>query len=230
MMTLPLVWMFAFISFTAQAQADYIEITASDTILLRPITIDYNIGLNEYAYEGNYDQNGVFIENTLDIRADMRSLKTELSRAGFVYEHITSANTYGLPKDDQGVGNLKFKFSDRKELVRMIETVDEIKNITGGVEAIQHEAVTDVLKQKLYAKVYNKALAQASMMASVSNRKVGRLISVVDYLNGAAAGTDASQGLFSNMFSMFSGGGSSRDAEFNGSTQMTCTFRFELVD
>jgi len=228
MITLSLVWMFAFINLTAQVQADYIEITATDTILLRPITIEYKIGFNQYAYQANYDEYGNVVENTLDIRADLRSLKTELSRAGFMYEHITSADTYSLPKYDQGVGSLKFKFRDQKELVRMLETVDEFKNIEGSVETIHHEPVTDVLKQKLYTKVYNGALGTASMMASVANRKVGKLISVVN-LNGAAAGMDASQGLFSNMFSLFSGG-SSQDAQFNGSTQMTCTFRFELVD
>jgi hypothetical protein len=228
MITLSLVWMFAFINLTAQVQADYIEITATDTILLRPITIEYKIGFNQYAYQANYDEYGNVVENTLDIRADLRSLKTELSRSGFMYEHITSADTYSLPKYDQGVGSLKFKFRDQKELVRMLETVDEFKNIEGSVETIHYEPVNDVLKQKLYTKVYNGALGTASMMASVANRKVGKLISVVN-LNGAAAGMDASQGLFSNMFSLFSGG-SSQDAQFNGSTQMTCTFRFELVD
>jgi hypothetical protein len=209
----------------AQTQKDYIEITASDSIHLRTISFNYVISLNEYAWSEDMDEHGNINKDNRTTVSNLETIKTELNRAGIKFRHYKPESNYSLPKQNQDGEKLIFDFASRQEITDMIDIVDKYKGLIGEQTGMNREPVTDEMMQKLYTKVYETAVEKAKMMAEASHRKLGKVISIVPQ----ASSSEAPFNMFDNMFAAFSGG-AFQDDNFQGISQMTCTFKFELID
>lgn len=209
----------------AQTQKDYIEITASDSIHLRTISYNYVIKLNDYAWAEDMDERGKINNDNRTKASNLETIKTELNRAGIKFRHYKPESNYSLPKQNQNGEKLIFDFASRQEISDMIDIVDKYKGLIGEQTSMTREPVTDEMQAKLYMKVYDDAVEKAKMMAEASHRKLGKVISIVPQ----ATSSEAPFNMFSNMFAAFSGG-ASQDDNFQGVSQMTCTFKFELID
>lgn len=222
---LSLACMCIFVGTFAQTQKDYIEITASDSIHLRTVSFNYVIRLNEYAWSEDMDEHGNINKDNRTTVSNLETIKTELNRAGIKFQQYQPESNYSLPKQNQDGEQLIFNFASRQEISDMIDIADKYKGIIGEQTGMNREPVTDEMMQKLYAKVYETAVKKAKMMAEASNRKLGKVISIVPQ----ASSSEAPFNMFSNLFAAFSGG-AIQDDNFQGISQMTCTFKFELID
>ena len=224
-----------------RSQNDFIEVIASDTVHRKALSIVYAMTVVDYGGwpDGMNSDNNESQKNKI---SDLKSLKTEMDRAGIKYEPFVEEEKYTLPKEKKRK-SVKLMFKDEKELDNMLYKMANFSGITGMISKVIYEPQSPGSFEKLYAKVYEMALEKATIMAKASNRKLGKLISVVPS-NDFASESEMAQNPFASIFggesemaqnpfaSIFSalGGKDGTEGQLLGVNSIVCRFRFQLLD
>jgi hypothetical protein len=206
----------------ANAQNKFIEILSSDTVELRAVSLVYQVtpgqGANMFPMKTDRDEN----EPVLSVS----NIKRLLDKNTFVYQ-VKGTSNYSIPGQDHD-SSVLVTLNSAEELNRLFKVLSNVKGISGKVADVKYES-NSAYKAGIYQRLYTKALADATLLAKVSNNTVGQLISVQEPQQAAdmvSGYQEMFQKMFGNnpMFSQMFG----IEANLTQKTEKKLLFKFEL--
>lgn len=152
----------------------FIEITAIDTIELKPTEFTYQIttGLS-----GNFPFN-VRVEKVVGNEPEITigTIKKVLDKSGFAYE-VKNQGNYSVGPNKSPDSAIFIHLKSESDLNRLYKLLLTVKGISGKISEAKYETVSPY-KADVYQRLYSKALADATTIAKVSGNSVGQLLSV----------------------------------------------------
>jgi hypothetical protein len=134
----------------------FIEITCSDTVLLKPTSFVYQISLGE-----QMEFMGIKIPQKSGEAADappIFEIENLLKKGQFSYT-VSDDNNYSISATKSSPV-IYVQLKNETELKKLYETLKDKQGITGKVKEAAHEPVS-MQYDKIYKKLYASAMAQA---------------------------------------------------------------------
>jgi hypothetical protein len=165
---------------TAQ-ESRFIELTVSDTILLKSTQIIYqiNIGKQEDFLGMNLNYQDDSSEGTLPTLKEVTQL---LDKKKFKYTVVTNAD-YSVSANESKP-TIEVALTNEVDLKKLYELVKSKKGLTGKIKEVEYEDFSKY-QEKAFKQLYTKARLHASFIATASGNKLGNLISISDVKQGA---------------------------------------------
>ncbi|HEV8270299.1 MAG TPA: hypothetical protein VGQ04_03280 [Chitinophagaceae bacterium] len=160
-------------SFTLNAQTNkFIEIAAADTIQLKPVEFVYQIATgNEMSFmQMKADK------QEKDPEISIAVIKKILDKNNFVYE-VKGKQNFRITPDKTSDSSIYVFLKSDAELKRLYKLLLTVKGISGNISDIKYESISPY-KPEIYQRLYKQALADATILATISGNGVGQLISV----------------------------------------------------
>jgi hypothetical protein len=163
-----------FISHVSFAQQNnVIEVIASDTIELKPLEFDYQVGIGE---QNNLRYMIGKQEPETTVLATPADLRALLSKNNFPFEEVTP-NLYVVNTNQKNDLAFVVKLHSLGELKRFYNSVQSLKGINGMIKDIQYESI-ELYKNEMYKSLYAKAAEDAKLMANAAGKSIGSVISI----------------------------------------------------
>jgi hypothetical protein len=209
-------------SFHSNAQNKFIEILATDSVELKPVSFVYQVSsgteINVFSIKMDKQDNEPVLSLT--------NIKKLLDKNSFAYQAKGKGN-YSIPEKTAD-SSVFVTLSSIEELNRLFKVLSNAKGISGKIAEVKYESISPY-KADIYQRLYSKAFTDATTLAKVSNNTIGQLISVqepaqtMDFFSGYQ---DMFQKLFSNnpIFSQMFG----LESNLTQKTEKKLLFRFEL--
>jgi hypothetical protein len=173
-----------FCSFTSVAQEKRsIEIIVSDTIILKPVLIKYQISSGDQANPYTDDYLKKAGEDPAATSLDDVSLA--LKNANFTYAMFTEDN-YTISKSIQSNPSIMVTLKSKVELDRLRKVLDVYKGISGKISSVDFESPV-LYHDIMFKRLYDMALAEANIFAKIVGStvdKLGRASEVIDQNGG----------------------------------------------
>ncbi|HEX2618212.1 MAG TPA: hypothetical protein VHL57_11765, partial [Flavobacteriales bacterium] len=117
----------------------YIELAVSDTILLAPTAITYEVSTGDgegfrHMRMPSFDEEADTVP-TVSLDDTMAKLKAAKFNATWQEE-----DGYKLEKDERGERKIQIVVTDRKEMDRLLALLRPIQGISGSIQAVEHES------------------------------------------------------------------------------------------
>lgn len=163
----------AFLSLTLNAQTNkFIEIEATDTIQLKPVEFVYKIATgNEMSF---LQMKGDKEDKTPEI--SIAAIKKILDKNSFVYE-VKGKQDFRISPEKTSDSSIFVHLKSDTELKRLYKLLLTVKGISGNISDIKYESFSPY-KPEIYQRLYKQALAEATILATISGSGVGQMISV----------------------------------------------------
>ena len=199
----------------------YIEIKVSETINLTADKIIYkvtnennNVNFSFFPQEeNNEDDISEFSETEFETFLKKNNIQ-------FKKEHKTD---YNIPKNS--FENYYFTLNSEKDLLKLVETLNETNSINGKIYDIEH-SFSDKQKKELFDKLYLKAKTEAEYLAASGGTEIGKLLQIKEETSIMGDYEDYYKNIFKQTDSPFNFFGFDTDLE--KSYKRTLVFRFEL--
>ena len=167
----------------------FIEISASDTIELKPVAFTYQIGFKQkidyMGYSASLSGSDTIPSPPIIVIVNL--LKTNK----FIYE-ISNQNDYTITNSSSIDTIILVTLNSEKELKRLTKALISFKGISGKIKETKYESLS-LYNKELFKSLYSRALSDATIIANASGNSVGKLISVgeikessTDYLSNYA--------------------------------------------
>lgn len=150
----------------------FIEIAATDTIQLKPIEFVYQIATGS---DMSFMQMKVDKQDK-DPEISIAAIKKILDKNNFVYE-VKGKQNYRISPDKTSDSSIFVYLKLDTELKRLYKLLLTIKGISGNISDIKYESMS-LYKPGIYQRLFKQALADATVLATISGNAVGQLISV----------------------------------------------------
>ena len=198
----------------------FIEITVSDTILLKATGLTYQVDIGEKnEFMGMSMLEG--FEDEIEPVNSIKDLTKAIEKGGFQYT-LSSEKDYSITfsKSDPSI---LVQLADEKELKALVTLLNQQEGITGKVKEVRYES-SNKYQDQTFKKLYAKALAQATMMSNVSGNSIGQLLSISESKTASFDYLDFYQSMLKNMPGMMKGESNINDKK----EEVKMTFKFEL--
>ncbi len=162
--------------YTFAQQSRFIELTVTDTITLKPISYTYQIDIGEKNDFMGMDIMMDFEEEDLPTTSIPQITKA-LDKEGFQYS-LSSDKDYTVSSKTKNP-SLLVPLTNENELKVLIDILKKLDGITGKIKEVKYESEAK-FQDESFKRLYNKALAQATMMSKVSGESIGQLLSISD--------------------------------------------------
>jgi len=210
-------------SLTVHAQTNkFIEITATDTVELKPVEFTYQI---VPGYEASFMQMKMEKENK-DPEISIAAIKKILDKNNFAYE-VKGKQDFKITMEKNSDSSIYVYLKTDSELKRLHKILLTIKGISGKISDVKYESISPY-KAGIYQRMYTQALADATILSKISGNVVGQLISVqepheTDYMSNYMNMIKQMAGS-NNMFSEIFG----FESNFVQKVEKKLLFKFEI--
>jgi len=150
----------------------FIEITATDTVELKPVEFTYQI---VPGYEPSFMQMKVEKEGK-DPEISIAAIKKILDKNNFVYE-VKGKLDFKITPEKNNDSSIYVYLKTDSEVKRLHKILLTIKGISGRISDVKYESILPY-KAGIYQRMYAQALADANILSKISGDVVGQLISV----------------------------------------------------
>jgi hypothetical protein len=147
----------------------FIQVSVSDTVSLKPVSFIYQISEEEkYNYTGVGDT--------------QNSVTTTISEVNEILERESfndriSRNKYTFSGSIKPGVSIFITVGTEAELEKLYKIVIQLKGIEGKLVKVNYES-PEKFHSRMYENMYNKAIHEASEIASQSGNSIGRLLDV----------------------------------------------------
>jgi hypothetical protein len=155
----------------AQVQERFIEVSVSDSIHLVPAQYVYEISSGEEAKLANFF--GPDGQENADPDA-LNRVEGILKTNQFTFQ-VQNRNDYTLSKSNKPKNVIVVTLANRQDLEKLYTLLKDFKGISGKITQLVPGKTN--FKDLLFKKLYEKAKAEASALATVSGNQLGKLIS-----------------------------------------------------
>ena len=206
------------LSFSQESR--FIELTVSDTIILKSIGYTYQIEIGE-----QYEFFGIKIPKKGDTDDTLTTSVTEVTnmikKGNFLYS-LSNENDYAI-SNKQAQPTILVEVTSEDELKSLVNLLKQQPGITGKIKEVKYESPSKYLSQ-IYKKLYDTAAAQATLMATISGNVVGRLLSISE----AKSDADGFSEIYNQILKMMPNGMFSQSNILDKKELIKMTFKFEL--
>jgi len=159
-------------SFVSAQELRYIDIVVSDTVILQPISYTYQISVGDSynIYDIDYYQK----DSTKIVPPEISDIEKDLKKDNFTYTNAVQ-NDYSLSKSRKESSVLLVTLKNKHELDRLIKLLNPIKGVSGKITDIKLES-PEKYYPEMFKRLYDKAVAQATLLATVSGNQIGRML------------------------------------------------------
>jgi predicted nucleic acid-binding protein len=155
----------------AQMQERFIEVSVSDSIHLVPAQYVYEISSGEDAKLANFF--GPDGQENADPDA-LNRVEGILKTNQFTFQ-VQDRNDYTLSKSNKPKNAIVVTLANRQDLEKLYTLLKDFKGISGKITQLVPGKTN--FKDLLFKKLYEKAKAEATALATVSGNQLGKLIS-----------------------------------------------------
>ena len=160
-------------SFVSAQELRYIDIIVSDTVLLQPISYTYQISVGDSynIYDIDYYQK----DSIKFVPPEISDIEKDLKKDNFAYTNAEE-NDYSLSKSRKENSVLLVTVKNKHDLDRLLKLLSPIKGVSGKITDIKLESPEKYFPE-MFKHLYNKAVEQATSLATVSGNQIGRMLS-----------------------------------------------------
>jgi hypothetical protein len=152
----------------------FIEISASDTVELKPLSYTYEIS---FKAQGDFMGIKFPMSGSDTVKPPSSAMLMKALKANnFTYE-LSNENDYTISNTVSNDTSLIIKLASESELKRLVKTMMPYKGISGKIKDTKYEAFP-LSHDAVYKALYTRALSDATTIAKMSGNTVGKLISV----------------------------------------------------
>lgn len=155
----------------AQVQERFIEVSVSDSIHLLPAQYIYEISSGEEAKLANFF--GPDGQENADPDA-LNRVEGILKTNQFTFQ-VQNRSDYTLSKSNKPKNVIVITLANRQDLEKLYTLLKDFKGISGKITQLVPGKTN--FKDLLFKKLYEKAKAEATALATVSGNQLGKLIS-----------------------------------------------------
>jgi len=155
----------------AAQNSKYIEINASDTIILKPIEFTYEISLGGRSFPFNLK-----VEDTSQQTISLIEIENLLTKNKFLYEVKDNSN-YSISPNRKPDSIIALILNSESELKRLYKILIKIQGISGRITDKKFESLSNY-KDEIYTQLFLRASQEANDLAKISGHSIGQLISV----------------------------------------------------
>ena len=210
----------------------FIEITAIDTIELKPLKFYYQINVQNTSQYNNIDvvmPRGVdssFLNQAKRKRNNTSAKQIiDVLESNNIHYLISEENTYSINSyNKNNDSTIIATLSSEDELKKIYHLLTSIQNINSHISKIEYESMA-LYQSTLYSRLYAKAKKEASSIAEISGSSLGQIISIDEGKNLITDFLDEVKN--SEMTSAFSGLTKDRD-NLNKKVYRKLVFKFQL--
>jgi hypothetical protein len=153
-----------------------IEIIVSDTVILKPVLIKYQISSGDLSnpYSEDYPQSA----GDAAAAASLDEVSLALKNAKFTYAMTTDDN-YTISKSVQNKPSIMVTMQSKEELERLKKVLDVYKGISGKISSVDFESPVRY-HEIMFKRLYDKAFAEANIFAKLAGTTVDKLGSAAE--------------------------------------------------
>ena len=169
-------------------EGTYIEVVAVDTIYLKPVAYDYKI-----TFGAGKEFMGIRIDDEnsdMQIDPPVDEIENKLNKSNLSYTRFMDNASF--TSGEERYPTIIVHLRNAQELDQMATILQDKNFTTGKVDEIKFESI-EKYHQASYQKMYNSAVAQATLLASIAGRSLGPLLHASEV-----------QGMFDNWSGMYS--------------------------
>lgn len=201
-------------------ESRFIELTVSDTVVLKSTGYTYQIDIGQQIeFMGmKFPQEN----NNEDIPAtSITEVINTIEKGNFHYS-LSTERDYSI-SSTSSQPSILVNVKSEKELKSLVELLKQQPGISGKIKEAEYESFSSFQSQ-IFKELYEKALAQATLMANISGNSIGRLLSISE----VKGNTDSYLDLYKQALKIMPTGmfGSTDFSEKK--EEIKLTFKFEL--
>ena len=223
----------------AQTNPGIIEVVVSDTLLLVPDNITYEIQITAGKTDSLYNVNSGYDENTgeyqeIDInKLSMVQLQNntdrieQLLKAQKVKYRTGGGRAYTIESTlfDMAKNTFTVEFNNMDQVKNLYNQLLGKDYVTTSILNVT-SSKSEMEEKKLYESVVKKAKEKAAFVAGLAGKKTGAIISISEVSPAGGAGDIGMGGLFGMLGALFQ---ESTKAEPSVVLQKTLTIKFEML-
>jgi hypothetical protein len=153
-----------------------IEITVSDTVMLRPEMIKYQISSGDPSYP--YDVTTAQSANDAAAVAALENVCLSLKKEKFTFAMNTGDN-YTLNKSIQNKPSVVVTMRSKAELEKLIKLLAPFNGISGKISSVDFESPVPY-HEIMFKRLYDKAATEAGIFAKLAETSVEKFVSATE--------------------------------------------------
>jgi hypothetical protein len=175
------------------AQEKFIEVTVSDTVLAPADILIYTVSTTDYEFDGplmrdTIANGGIASWRSLkENRYHFDSVISVIRSKGYTLLPLSAPDSFDIEERvGQRLRSRRVLTSSVGELSRLYQTIQKMSGINASVDMLISDDFT--YQKTLFKKLISDATGRAATVATLSDRKLGKILSVVENRKEASVG------------------------------------------